>query len=182
MTHQWAEPGPYTVMLFVEDPAGTITYSEVEILVKEPKLETYTGEVFIANPPDNLAETSILESQVDLTLTDESVSAVITFSYSFYLYIQDQNNPAENCVGYFEFGFSGEGPLANPLSLEMAQTHFKFSKEGPSCDQWSGSDPAGLVSTTLIGSFNNDGSFYGTLDPDQYIFRFFGITADVVED
>lgn len=38
------------------------------------------------------------------------------------------------------------------------------------------------VSTTLSGSFDIDGSFYGTMEEEQYVFRFFGISADRVQE
>jgi hypothetical protein len=181
-SHQWAEPGPYTVMLFVEDPSGSIAYAEAEIVVQEPKPAAYSGEVFLATDPQNLSELTVLESQVDLTVTDETVSADMSFSYSYFLSIESQDNPDENCVGIFEFAFSGQGPLTNPLSLEMAQTHFKFSEVGPSCDKRSSSDPVAVASTTLSGTFFEDGSFYGTLDPEQFSFRFFGVSAERVQE
>ena len=38
------------------------------------------------------------------------------------------------------------------------------------------------VSTTLSGSFDNDGSFYGTMEEEQYVFRFFGISAELIKE
>lgn len=175
------DPAACPLTLDPEEEAPADQNTQVEVPEQEQTSEAYIGEVFIATDPQNLSDLAVSKSQVDLIVTGETVSAEVSFSYNFYLYIQDQNNPAENCMGFFEFAFSGEGPLTNPLSLQMAQTHFSFSKQGPSCDK-STSDPGvGVNSTILSGSFNADGSFSGSLDPDQYVFRFFGVSAGRVE-
>jgi len=187
LSHQWEEEGTYQVGFWVEDLTGAVAYSQASIVVEEKRPQIYEGEMELVNYGDEyhheLGQLTIDDSQVNLTVQDESVSAYLEFSYSINLYIYNLDHPDRYCRGYWDFVFSGEGALTTPLSLEMYQEFFHFELEGPYCDRVTADNPGGdgLVSTILTGNFYDDGIFYGYIDPDQYMFRYFGIFADLVE-
>lgn len=152
-SHQWAQPGPYTVMLFVEDPAGNIAYAEADIVVNEKaSSDRYEGVVML----EYMGFQQTLESFVELTITGESVTAVVEFTYVFEISFPDSG---KYCKETYYHYYSGQGLLTNPLSLEMALSDHAHTSEGD-CNS---DDPSWDFSTTLVGDFYEDGGFSGKL-------------------
>jgi hypothetical protein len=173
MIHQWVEPGPYTVMLFVEDPTGTIAYSEVDIVVEEnTSSERYEGVVRF----EYMGMQGDMPSFVELTITGETVTAVLEFTLVFEASFPDSG---KYCKENFYHLYSGEGPLTNPLSVEMALVDYNYSSEGNNC---SNDDNSWEFTTTIQGDFTEDGSFYGVwLDQNGQQMIGYTIIASKVE-
>lgn len=189
LTHSWQEPDTYTVMVFVEDPTGSIAYAEADISVREEIL-IYQGVVGVVSQPNDTHGLQIMvpESQVDLFISDNMVTANISMEYNFCTEYSVTSVPGRNpeeqadcyCTVVYEFVFTGQGPLTSPFSLEMSLDQFNFRREGPDCTK--DSVPQQVNGTILTGTFFDDGSFSGTLDPEQYVFRFFGVFANKTEE
>lgn len=193
LSHSWDETNNYTVMVFVEDPTGAIAYAEADITVKET-ISDYQGLVEFVSYPDNPPYglgidddlMRIEESMVHLTVSGNTISASLSFTfYSCRRYSAGRipNQQPEHyidcyCESTINFAFNGEGPLTSPVSLVLTQESFVDILVGSECDQV---EPSPLVSSaTLTGSFDEDGSFYGTLENERFFFNYIGVSAHQV--
>lgn len=149
-SHQWAEPGPYTVMLFVEDPTGSIAYAEADIMVEDP-MTVYKGVV------TNNQGMLITSSDVEIRLSDDLFEATVAFTFEADMKWDDQGVA---CKAILTRVYSGQAPRGTDLEVTLQLESFSDQFVGSDCSDVS--VPA-IQEQTLVGNLSADGSFSGNI-------------------
>ena len=157
LSHQWAEAGAYTVMLFVEDPTGAIAYAEAEIIVVDPVV-VYEG--YVTNSQGFL----ITNSDVEIKVSEDLVVATVGFTFEVDVKWDDQGVA---CKAILTRVYSGQTSRGTPIELILQLDSFTDNFEGSDCEDVS--VPV-IREQTLVGNINDDGNFQGNMRNVWFIY------------